>query len=91
MPCQCKSSETAAPCQPHCVETWTWTESEPAFLIGETAARRLVTAIEDSRLRDLAEIIESFPWFSGVRCGVRATRHLKPTDYIKIAERPSPR
>jgi hypothetical protein len=63
-------------------------ESEPVVVISESEARRLVTAIENCWPSDAMSIIQRQPWFREIRAGIRATRHLKPTDYIKLSERP---
>ncbi len=62
-------------------------KSEACVVMSEFSARMLVAAIDNARHVDAIAIIQSQPWFKEVRSGIRATRHLKPTDYIKLSER----
>jgi hypothetical protein len=62
-------------------------ESESCVVMSESSARALVTAIDNARHIDAITIIQSQPWYFDVRAGIRATRHLKPTGYIKMSER----
>jgi hypothetical protein len=62
--------------------------SEPCVVMSESSARKLVTAIDNARHCDAIAIIQSQPWYREIRAGIRATRHLKPTGYIKLSQRP---
>jgi hypothetical protein len=62
-------------------------KAEPVVVMSESEARRLVTAIDNCWPSDAIAIIQRQPWFREIRAGIRATRHLKPTDYIKLSYR----
>ena len=65
-----------------------WPQSEPVVVMSESEARCLVTAIDNCWPSDAIAVIQRQPWYREIRAGIRATRHLKPKDYIKLSERP---
>jgi hypothetical protein len=57
--------------------------------ISEEEARRLVCAVENCRMSDVFAVLKRQTWFKDILAGVRATRHLQPSDYIKLSDSPA--
>lgn len=62
---------------------------EPTVIISESSARAIVAAIDDNRPHRAAHLIKELPWFPEILSGVRATRHLRPENYITLPDRSS--